>query len=147
MFEKIVVGVDAEPGRAGRVVQAAEQVAKAARAQVLVTHVQELELAAAVAATPHAGSASPPALGTGAPEAEALVDLTVERLRSAGITARAEVRSGKGSTAREFLRIADSFGAELIVVGDRGQRVTDMLLGGVAQKILRDASCSVLLVR
>lgn len=147
MFEKIVVGVDGEPGRAGRVVRAAKQVAESARAEVLVAHVQELELPAAVAATPRPGAAVAPLAETTAPEAEALVDLTVERLRSAGISARAERQSSTGSSARELLRIAELFGAELIVVGDRGHRVTDVLLGGVAQKILRDATCSVLLVR
>ncbi len=147
MFEKIVVGVDAEVGRAGRVVSAAAQVAEPMRTQVLVAHVQELELPAAIAATPRPGAGSPPSIDTGSPEGEALVDLTVERLRAAGIAARAEHQSSNGSTAKELIRLADSFGAELIVVGDRGQRVTDMLLGGVAQKIVRDATCSVLLVR
>ena len=57
------------------------------------------------------------------------------------------VQPGEGSTAKELLKIAQDFGATLIVVGDRGQRVADLLLGGVAQKVLRDADCSVLLVR
>jgi nucleotide-binding universal stress UspA family protein len=147
MFEKIVAGVDAEPGRAGRVVEAAELVARASGAEVLVAHVQELELTAAIAATPRAGSIHPLLGDDSVSRTEAFVDLTVERLRRAGIGARGVVQPGKGSTSKELLQIAESFGATLIVVGDRGQRVADTLLGGVAQKILRDADCSVLLVR
>ena len=52
-----------------------------------------------------------------------------------------------GSTARELLAIAQSFGATLIVVGDRGSRVSDVLLGGVAHRIVHLAACPVLLVR
>jgi nucleotide-binding universal stress UspA family protein len=147
MFEKIVVGVDGEPGRAGRVVAAAEVVARAANAEVLVAHVQELERSAAIAATPRAGALHPMVADDRAPQTEAFVDLTVERFRRAGLGARGVVQPGEGSTAKELLKIAEAFGATLIVVGDRGQRVADLLLGGVAQKVLRDADCSVLLVR
>ena len=147
MFEKIVAGIDAEPGRAARVVEAAEMVARASGAEVLVAHVQELELAAAIAATPHAGSIHPLPADDTVSRTEAFVDLTVERFRRAGIGARGIVQPGKGSTAKELLQIAGTFGATLIVVGDRGQRVADIFLGGVAQKVLRDADCSVLLVR
>ena len=72
---------------------------------------------------------------------------TVERLRRAGLGARGVVQPAEGSTAKELLRIAESFGATLIVVGDHGPRIADLLLGGVAQKVLKDADCSVLLVR
>ncbi len=148
MFEKIVVGVDGEPGRAGRVVAAAEVVARAVNAEVVVAHVQELELSAAIAATPHAGALHPTSADDQASQTEAFVDLTVERFRRAGLGARGVVQPGsEGSTAKELLKIAESFGATLIVVGDRGRRVADLLLGGVAQKVMKDADCSVLLVR
>ena len=147
MFEKIVVGLDAEPQRASRVAAAAEAVARAEGAEVLVAHVQELELPAAIAATPRAGSIHPLRADDVGTQTEAFIDLTVERFRRAGVGARGLVQPGKGSTAKELLEIAESFGATLIVVGDRGRRVADMLLGGVAQKVLRDATCSVLVVR
>lgn len=147
MFEKIVVGVDAEPERAQRVVEAGELVARATHGELLVAHVRELELTEAIAATPRAGAVHPMRAKGSAMEVDALVDRAVARLRSAGIAARGVVQPSEGSTAKELLQIANSFGATLIVVGDRGRRVTDMLLGAVAQKVLRDAECSVLLVR
>jgi nucleotide-binding universal stress UspA family protein len=147
MFEKIVVGVDAEPERAQRVVEAGELLARATHGEVLVAHVRELELTEAVAATPRAGAVHPVPVNGSAVEVDTFVDRAVERLRGEGIAARGVVQPGDGSTAKELLQIADSFGATLIIVGDRGRRVTDMLLGAVAQKVLRDAECSVLLVR
>ena len=147
MFEKIVVAVDADPQRADSVVTAAEQVAQAGRSEVLIAHVQEHERSALLAGTPRPGVLPPTLPHDGSLEAEAFVDLSVEKLRSAGISARGVVQPGEGSTAKELLRIAQSFDATLIVVGDHGQPVTDLLLGGVAHKISRDATCSVLLVR
>jgi nucleotide-binding universal stress UspA family protein len=147
MFEKIVVAVDGDPQKASNVVTAAEQVAQAGHSEVLVAHVRELEGAALLAGAPRPGVLPPALPNDGSPEAEAFVDLSVEKLRSAGISARGVVRPGAGSTAKELLRIAESFDATLIVVGNDGQRVTDLLLGGVAHRISRDADCSVLLVR
>ncbi len=147
MFEKIVVAVDTDPQLASNVVTAAEQVAQAGHSEVLIAHVRELEGAALLAGAPKPGILPPAFPHNGSPEAEALVDLSVEKLRAAGIRARGVVRTGDGSTAKELLRIAESFDATLIVVGNHGQRVKDLLLGGVAHKISRDATCSVLLVR
>ena len=67
-------------------------------------------------------------------EAKQVVDSAVERLREVGITAAGKVGPGMGSTARELLGIASSFGARVIVIGDRGSHVTDVLLGSVAKK-------------
>ena len=52
-----------------------------------------------------------------------------------------------GSTARELLGIASSFGARVIVIGDRGSHVTDVLLGSVAHRVVHLADVPVLLVR
>jgi nucleotide-binding universal stress UspA family protein len=147
MFEKIVVAVDVDEARSRRVVSAAAQVAIPADAAVRVALVQEVERSAALVGTPRAG-ALPPALPyDGPPDAARVVEGAVERFRHAGLTADGTTGGGEGSTARELLQIADSFGASLIVIGDSGSRVADFLFGGVARKTLRDADCSVLLVR
>ena len=114
---------------------------------VLIVHIQEVERAAVIAATPRPGAAPPPPAADDRREAHALVDRAVERLQRAGIAAGGVVRPGAGSTARDLLQIAEAFEATVIIVGDSGSRVTDLLLGGVAHKIVRDATCSVLLVR
>jgi nucleotide-binding universal stress UspA family protein len=113
----------------------------------VVAHVRDVERPAATLAAARA-SALPPALHVESEEeARALVDAAVERLRGAGVRADGQIGLNVGSTARELLAIADDYGATLIVVGDRSSRVRDLLLGGVAHRIVHLAGCPVLLVR
>ncbi|HEY6471215.1 MAG TPA: universal stress protein [Candidatus Dormibacteraeota bacterium] len=146
MFERVVVALDTDSDRSERVVEAAEALARVG-GEVLVAHIQEVERPAVIAATPRPGALPPPIPADGSREAHEVVDRAVERLKRAGIGAEGIVRPGAGSTARDLLQIAGGFEATVIVVGDSGSRVTDLLLGGVAHKIVRDATCSVLLVR
>ena len=68
------------------------------------------------------------------------------RLREAGFDATPEARTG--DPADQIIAAADEHGAGLIVVGTRGQtRLRRLILGSVAQKVLLNASCSVLVVR
>src|SRR5579875_1350401 len=136
MFERIVAAIDNDPERGARVVEAAQELALKFRSVVVVAHVREVERPAAMVGTARP-SALPPALHfESEEEARELVDSAVGRLRGAGVQASGEVGPGAaGSTARELLDIAQSYRATLIVVGDRGSRVADMLLGGVANRI------------
>jgi len=53
-----------------------------------------------------------------------------------------------GPVASEIVRIADEGDFEIIFVGSRGLGgVKRMLVGSVADKVMRDAECSVMLVR
>ncbi|HUS64606.1 MAG TPA: universal stress protein [Kofleriaceae bacterium] len=66
--------------------------------------------------------------------AERLIDITTHVLR--------------GSAATELVRLADALEADLIVTGRHGWRgMKRLLTGSVADRVLRDASCPVLLVR
>jgi nucleotide-binding universal stress UspA family protein len=54
-----------------------------------------------------------------------------------------EVR--RGSAAKQILEAADEFGSDLIVMGTRGRTgVAHVLMGSVAEKVVRLASCPVL---
>lgn len=149
MFERIVAAIDNDPQRAAKVVDAAAELAQKFGSRVLVAHVREVERPAAVVAGPARAGALPPALSFESEDAaRALVDSAVARLRDAGVQADGEVGPGAtGSTARDLLQIAQSYDATLIVVGDRGSHVSDVLLGGVANRIVHLAGCPVLLVR
>ena len=69
-----------------------------------------------------------------------------ERLRAAGFDATTEVRAG--DPVDQIIASARQRGAGLIVVGTRGQtRLRRLILGSVAQKVLLNAPCSVLVVR
>ena len=152
MFERIVAAIDSDPERGAKVVAAAQELAQKFGSRVLVVHVREVERPAAMVGMARP-SALPPVLHVESEEeAKALVDAAVDRLRNAGVGAQGQVGHGAAgsaarSTARDLLEIAQSFGATLIVVGDRGSRVSDVLLGSVANRIAHLAACPVLLVR
>jgi nucleotide-binding universal stress UspA family protein len=148
MFERLVAAIDSDPERSARVVEAAQELGQKFSSEVVVAHVREVERPAAIVGTARPG-ALPPALHfESEEEARALVDAAVTRLQSAGIRADGQIAPGTtGSTARELLALAQAHGATMIVVGDRGSRVTDVLLGSVAYGIVHRAECPVLLVR
>jgi len=78
--------------------------------------------------------------------AEARVAEVVKHLRGCGAQVRSAIRLGH--PAGEILAAAKEQDADLIVVGARGQtRAAPFPLGGVAQKVVKYAPCSVLVVR
>lgn len=71
---------------------------------------------------------------------------TVERLRAAGIDARAV--TGEGRPADVILAEASATRTDLVVVGSRGQTgLRRMVLGSVARDVLHHVGCSVLVAR
>ena len=146
MYERIVAAIDSHPERSVKVVGAARELALAGGGQVLVVHVRDVERPM-VTPLAKAGAIPPGVHFESEEEARQLVDGALESLRSAGVKADGEIGSGMGSTARELLDIARRYGATVILVGDRGSHLTDLLLGSVADRILHLANCPVLLVR
>ncbi|MGI8824278.1 MAG: DUF5666 domain-containing protein [Chloroflexota bacterium] len=137
MFERIVAAIDSDAGRADQVVKAAQELGQALHVEVLVAHVRDVERRPAMVATAGRPGALPPRLHFETEEkAQELVNGAVEQLRQAGVKAEGQVGPGAGSTARELLDIAEVYSANLIVVGDRDSRVTDVILGGVAHRIV-----------
>jgi nucleotide-binding universal stress UspA family protein len=65
-----------------------------------------------------------------------------------GELVRVEHRLGGGEAAAEILRVARESGADLIVVGTQGRTgLARVLIGSVAEDVLREAPCPVLTVR
>ena len=78
--------------------------------------------------------------------AEAWTSQVVARLSNGGTKVRSAIRCGH--PAKEILSAAEEQDADLILVGARGQtRAGPFRLGGVAQKVVKYAPCSVLVVR
>ena len=70
----------------------------------------------------------------------------LERLATLGVSPAMLTRFG--SPADEICRTAEEMGADLIVLGSRGAGATRrLLLGSVAERVVRHAGCSVLVVR
>lgn len=149
MFEHIVAAIDDDTVRRGRVVDATREVAAALKASVVVAHILEVERQSVTGrpttVTSTAGTA--PVVHENEALARALVDESVKTLQEAGINASGVLREGGGQTARELLEVATENNADLIVVGDRGVHLTDLVLGGVAHRIVHGAPCPVLLIR
>jgi nucleotide-binding universal stress UspA family protein len=62
--------------------------------------------------------------------------------------AKGEARVLEGSAASEIVRCAEELEAELVVIGARGRTgLLRLALGGIAERVVRSASCSVLAVR
>jgi nucleotide-binding universal stress UspA family protein len=81
---------------------------------------------------------------------QALTDAVAQELRAAGITDRVHfyVHARIGHAADEILAVARDVGADLIIVGNRGLRgVERLVLGSVAEKVVREAGCTVEVAR
>jgi nucleotide-binding universal stress UspA family protein len=69
-----------------------------------------------------------------------------QKLGASGCETSAEVR--RGDPATEILALAEEQGTDLIVAGAKGESLIEHLLtGSVADRLLKKAACSVLLVR
>jgi nucleotide-binding universal stress UspA family protein len=107
---------------------------------------------------PLAGMNGPPAISASA-DPKALDDLQAEKGELKELTQRtAATIAGTGARvfghlrighpAREIVQIASDLSADLIVVGTHGRTgMKKLLLGSVAQKVLTNASCPVLVVK
>lgn len=77
--------------------------------------------------------------------AEQALTRSVERLREHGLTVRGLTRPG--APADEIVRTAQVERASLIVMGTHGRTgVTRVLMGSVAERVVREAPCPVLTV-
>ncbi len=79
-------------------------------------------------------------------QAQAVVDRVVGRLGTAGFSVTSELVEGDARAA--IVTAARDWRADLIVLGSHGRTgLTRLMLGSVAENVLRHAPCSVLIVR
>ena len=80
---------------------------------------------------------------------EDLVESAVAKFREEGLAATGETRRvNPRDTASAIVEVAKASNADLIVMGTRGMtELKSLVLGGVANKVVHHAPCSVLLVR
>lgn len=140
-YQVIVVGTDGSE-RAGVAVSEALNLAKVSGAKV------------------HAVNAVHPAVEAGYVESKA-GQLTIDSARQVMEQVRSQLQAeadrlgvtmeihnpGNGDAADTLLQTAETLGADLIVVGNRGMSgVTRFVMGSVPNKISHNATCSVLIV-
>lgn len=79
-------------------------------------------------------------------ESQAIADEAAFALQREEIRHDREVLEGPAADA--ILRVAETRGCDLIVMGSRGRgRLESMLLGSVSQRVVQEAPCPVLIVR
>jgi nucleotide-binding universal stress UspA family protein len=133
-FERIICGVDGTPASLVAVTQALRL--RDERGSVLLFAVANLAKAI------HAGMAAPHAADLRQHEAEAAL------AEAQAIAPSADAKFLDGDPGAVLLKQAESERATLIAVGSHGRRrIPGLLLGTVAARMLRDATCSVLVAR
>ena len=134
VFKRILCGVDGTPASLVAVRQALRL--QADDGSVLLSAVANLAQAA------HAGMAAPHAAELLQHEAEAAL------AEAQAIAPSASSKLVNGEPVAVLLKQAQAEGATLIAVGSHGRRrAAGLLLGTVAARMLRDATCSVLVAR
>jgi nucleotide-binding universal stress UspA family protein len=134
VFERIICGVDGTPASLIAVRQALRL--QGEQGSLLLSAVANLAQAA------HAGVAAPHAAELLKHEAEAAL------AEAQAIAPSASSRLADGDPVAVLLKQAEAERATLVAVGSHGRRRTaGLLLGTVATRMLRDATCSVLVAR
>lgn len=138
MFHRILVAIDSSP-HASRVVATAASVASKYGSEIMVVHVQE----PVVAETGDHVEALR--------DCEELVGWALDELEKQGVHGGAEClpyNLRKTAQGHRIVEAAQAFKADLVILGSRGHSTVAGLIGGsVTRTVMKDAHCSVLVVR
>lgn len=97
-------------------------------------------------APPQMSAGYAPELAAQAQEAEKLVARVGDKLRKSGF--QVETSVVKGDVRESIVNAAKDWPADLIVMGSKGRSgIAYLLLGSVAESVVRHAPCSVLIAR
>jgi nucleotide-binding universal stress UspA family protein len=137
MFKVIMSASDGSE-HADRALECARGLAEEGSSRLLVVHVREL--------TVGRGGAYP--VQTNEDEVEQKIQGQVKELTDAGVDASyQQLGTTAGGAAHAIAEAAKDAGADLIVVGTRGQGpISGLLLGSVTNRLLHVASCPILAV-
>ena len=147
MIKKILIAVDGSKHSLSSVTFGA-QIAKAMDAQVLLYHVvKPYKLPDALrvfAKAEHMETFDPELLRKGA---QFLLAGAMSEARKAGLK-NVEIETDEGPIARSIIERAESFKADMIVIGSRGMGdMEGILRGGVSHRVETLAKCPVLVVK
>ena len=138
MFKNIVWATDGSPS-ADRALLYAKELAQAGEGvSITVLHVVETGHSSGAVFVPRRGE-----------EIQIVEQLkgVVHELEEEGFNVSLEVKDdARMRPSREIADFARAAGADLIVLGTRGGSATGMILGGVAYRLLHEATCPVLVV-
>ena len=137
-FQKILIAVDGEAVSA-HAAQIGLQLACCVTGEVALVHVVELAL------THAPGIAAEDLVAEAKKDGKRILTEVQDRI-SPLFSAREFIRVGK--PAQEILAVAKEWPADVIVVGSHGRHgISRVLLGSVAEAVMRQAGCPVLAIR
>lgn len=139
-FQKILVAVDGQP-LAERAAEVAAELARSLGAQVAFVYAADPALSYA----PESGISSGELIDRDKEQGQRLLSRLCQEI-SLPSSPRSFLEVGK--PANEIVRTAKEWTADLIVLGSHGRAgIARVLLGSVAEAVLRHAPCPVLVVR
>jgi nucleotide-binding universal stress UspA family protein len=145
MFSNIVVGTDGSDG-ASVALTTAIDLAKVSGAKLHVVSAMKAPLTGGFVG-PEAMSVVPAAPDwTEAARAELDTILGRASIDAKGQGVEVDVHAEIGNAAEVLCQVADTVGADLIVVGSRGMRGGRRFLGSVPNSVSHHAGCSVLII-
>ncbi|MCC6508642.1 MAG: universal stress protein [Pirellulaceae bacterium] len=135
-MQRILVPVDFSSTEAAAI-EFAESIAKSNGGRLIFVHVQE----------PPRYYAGEMYYGVSEPETAQLSKM-LEEIKPSDASVPAEHHLLAGDPATEIVRVADEEGVDLIVVGSHGRTgLYRMLMGSVAESIVRSANCPVVVYK
>lgn len=147
MIKKILFAVDGS-NHSTKCVEFGAQIAKGVGAEILLYHVVKPyrlpESLKSFAKAEHMATIDADLLKKGA---QHLLKRALEAARKAGVK-EVEIEAEEGPIARSIVDRADTYKADLIIIGSRGMGdVEGMLRGGVSHRVETLAKCPVLVVK
>jgi nucleotide-binding universal stress UspA family protein len=134
-FKKILVSVDAS-SQATIVFDRAIELAKKDAASLMIFHGIEVEAKITIRSDLEAKTE----------QAQKLLQTYQQKAKEQGVSVESSHRVGEPGAS--ICNLAQTWGADLIVLGRRGYRgITEVLLGSVSNHVIHHAPCSVLVVQ
>ena len=150
MFKQVVVGVDGSDA-SDRAVTAAAALAAELKSAVVIVHAVADAMMVMPPVAPTEAMITPPLVTEEAMQelekaGQEVLARAAEQFARAGVTCT--MRLEHGPAADRLVHVARTAGADLIVLGSRGHgKLEELLLGSVSDAVVREAPCSVLIVR
>lgn len=146
MYENIVVALDGS-GASKYALSEAIQLTRLARGKLTAVYVLDQS-----AAFTYAGACDPHLLTDAARQVgQSLLDGALAQMRELNVAGEAEIVETQGiaeDIAGALIRCVQRRGADLLVMGTHGRRgLRRMVIGSVAERCVRLATCPVLLIR
>jgi nucleotide-binding universal stress UspA family protein len=141
MYESIIVGTDGSE-TSKRAVTEATRLAEVMKSTVHLVSAYEPLRGTRITGAPE-GAANVWAVRPDA-EVESIIEQAAAAVRTRGVEVKSHTLTGDPADA--LLEIAESEGADLIVVGNRGMHGVSRMLGSVPNKVSHRAQCHVLIV-